>query len=326
MLSHSEWSAFGSGVFFLLQLGSFDAGSFANTLCVAAILANLAALASLQACHALSADSHGSFASRRIGLFPALAVALAAAAFLVAAALPATKQTVLAALDAALLVITAIFELLMRIIVFLLSLAPEPGEHVYDIQKLPDLPIPGAQGGEAEIQLPSWVGDVLLAVAAAGAVSLVIWALMQLSRLRLKAPPPESDVQMQRGKTLTARELLRQILRELLNRLELRRRLMRNYQNCAGVFLRVERAGRRRGFPRAPSQSPREYLAAVAARIESAQPGHPAQAALAALAEQIDLWCFAAGKRSHKKLKREMTSDILCGCRLLRRQRSKHWK
>ena len=88
--------------------------------------------------------------------------------------------------------------------------------------------------------------------------------------------------------------LIRKKLAGLGNRLHFYAMLLINYRTPAGVFVRMERMCKRRGCPRLPGQTPREFLEMIGSR--TGREDVNANRALSDLAERLDMLCFQTGR------------------------------
>ena len=313
MLVYSEMSVIGTGFLFITQIGSFQPGMTANILCVAAMLLNIVALSSLRMEHAMRARSKTSGLKR--GLILAVVVAaLLAAAILLGLVLPATKDVVIAVLTVVERAASAVLDMIWRFLLFIASLFPAPEDVPVDIDEQYQFEMPKIRE-MAEVNTPRWLVIAFVVVLAGGAAALVLLLLNKLRKMRLHTLRLESVVLREKSTAPSLAAVLHGLLQKIGSKIERYRLLVRNYDNCAGVFIRIERRGRLCGLPRTDSQTPREYLYSLAARL---QEDDPARAVFAELAGQIDLWCFSSCEKRPQRISKGKISLLKCAVKRMR--------
>lgn len=292
MLTYSELSIMGAGAFFLAQLAEFSPGAAANVLCLITIGLNLAALSHLRGLGAVQAQ--GQRASRR----SRAAVLLVAALLMIGATLllgllllPGTTGAIVAAAVAVKDGVLWFLATLWQGIEYLISLLP--GSDIA-AEAPPLTPVASNSGGEegyGPAEIPEWMPYLLIGVIAAVVVVIVVVVLVRLGKNRLRLRAAAADAGEEKSLSPSLWGLLAAALRRLWGRVRFYRLLLARWHTAAGLMVRLELRGKRCGCPRAPGQTPREFLLVLSARAEDAE----AKDGFEALAAGIDRLCFASG-------------------------------
>ena len=308
MLSYCEFSIIGTGFFLLAQQGVIIPEGVATRLCVTALILNLIALSALRVTGGKKTVKSGTMISR--GLVFAVITSLSfLAAWIMSFLFPSLKDIVLYALahirDFILLVLGAIYDFFMFLFSFLSPAQIEPVPQ--DAMDVMDIAYDYSQ--DVVMPVPAALLFVLAALAAAG----LLFFLFRLRKLRIKASVADDDFQNEKSASPSLLGLLLSALKKLIKKIAFFFWLITHFNTYAGVFIRLEYRGRRLGLARHKSQTPREFLTALADRF--APQSEEFVTAVLNLASEIDMQCFEQKHSSAaRKMSREQIRLILSAC------------
>lgn len=302
LLTYVEISFGGTAAFLFIQIAEFAPGAGPTVLCLVALGLNIVTLAWLRGAGAAKTRIDTGTKRQPVLILALVALGLIAVVAVVAVVglvvLPASASSLVAAAGAVAGGLAWVwghiwqfFLLVGRWIVWLISLLPGAGEAA----ALAGEEMGALAGGEVEAgELSAWVGMLLPGIALAVVLVVVIIFVVRHRRMRLAAGGGQEAFSQQKSGAPTLWQLLLAALRRLAGKLAFLRALAVARGTPAGVAVRLELLCARRGAPRGPGQTPREFLLTL--YNKTPPEGELARAGFLALADAVDRRCFGGGE------------------------------
>ena len=308
MLTHSELSVFSAAFWLLLQFR--DPGLDIVLLCFSSIVLNLIALSSLRIMRARQSGVHMPGIQKGFILVSVGAGAFIVAAFLGAMLLPALREVILRGLWAIVNGVAAVGRFIWGLVIMLLELIPYSGYDGY-MPPMEAAQMPPPQEASEIFEIPIGAIYATLAVLAIIIAFGLLYLLYKMRKLRWRAVTMPPAIKKEKSKVPGIFSILLAALRRLYRKLALCMRLLVSFNTVAGVFVRIERRSKRRGYPRHPSEPPREFLLRVCDSV--AKDKAEIRIAFLQFADKVDHLCFSSAALPNLKVDR-LQRRVLLSC------------
>ncbi|MDR1001472.1 MAG: DUF4129 domain-containing protein [Clostridiales bacterium] len=282
MMVYSQLAFFGIGIFLCMQQDeAFRSGIGLNALCIVSQGLNLGLLSYLRSEGRRKYSENGRSASAWAFVISSAGVAAALSVVLLFLTLPGTKESILRILSSFKGFFFWIARVILRFFAYIASLFPNSQAQTLSGTGIGLVPMPSEGRGAVS---PGWVPLILLGVFA-------MVALYRAFKYRRGNRLARGNVVAESVSELSLPIFLKDLFARINSRLRFYWLLITHFREPAGIFIRLEYRSKRRGCPRLPGQTPREFIEMLIRHSPDEE--KDARDAFAELAKQMDILCFS---------------------------------